>query len=95
VAPGAGPIAAAVVAGIVSLGVLNAYLAAFGKLGASQARNRDLPRWFERGADPGTVPRRALLLTTAVALVSFGFKVWLDFDLEPFILIHTSNMVAI
>lgn len=95
VAPGAGPIAVAIVAGIVSLGVLNAYLAAFGKLGASLARNRDLPRWFERGADPGTVPRRALLLTTSVTLGYFGFMVWLEFDLEPFILIHTSNMVAI
>lgn len=95
VAPGPGPIAVAVVAGIVSLGVLNAYLAAFGKLGASLARNGDLPRWFERGADPGTVPRRALLLATAVGLAYFGFMIAGGLDLEPFILIHTSNMVAI
>ncbi|MET0861320.1 MAG: amino acid permease [Microbacterium sp.] len=95
VAPGIGPVAVAIVAGIVSLGVLNAYLAAFGKLGASLARNGDLPRWFQRGADPGTVPRRALLLTLAVILVYFTFMVWTDFDLQPFILIHTSNMVAI
>lgn len=93
--PGIGPIAVGVVAAIVSLGVLNAYLAAFGKLGASLARNGDLPRWFERGADPGMVPRRALLLTIAVGLVYFAFMVGSGFDLAPFILIHTSNMVAI
>ncbi|WP_375384784.1 APC family permease [uncultured Microbacterium sp.] len=95
VAPGVGPLAVGVVAAIVSLGVMNAYLAAFGKLGASLARNGDLPRWFERGADPGTVPRRALILTLCVGLVYFGFMVWSGLDLQPFILIHTSNMVAI
>ncbi|WP_082561996.1 APC family permease [Microbacterium sp. Root61] len=94
-APGVGPIAVGIVAAIVSLGVLNAYLAAFGKLGASLARNGDLPRWFERGADAGMVPRRALTLTLAVGLVYFAVMVWTGLDLEPFILIHTSNMVAI
>jgi amino acid efflux transporter len=94
-APGAGPIAVGVVAAIVSLGVLNAYLAAFGKLGASLARNGDLPRWFERGADAGAVPRRALTLTLGVSLTYFAFMVTTGLQLEPFILIHTSNMVAI
>jgi amino acid efflux transporter len=94
-APGAGPIAVGVVAAIVSLGVLNAYLAAFGKLGASLARNGDLPRWFAKGAEAGGVPRRALTLTIGVGLVYFGAMVLTGLDLEPFILIHTSNMVAI
>ncbi|WP_438353473.1 APC family permease [Microbacterium sp. CJ88] len=94
-APGVGPIAVGIVAAIVSLGVLNAYLAAFGKLGASLARNGDLPRWFEKGADAGAAPRRALVLTLAVGLVYFASMVATGLDLEPFILIHTSNMVAI
>ena len=41
------------VAAIVALGVMNAYLAAFAKLGASLALNRDLPRWFAAGVESG------------------------------------------
>ena len=93
--PGAGPILVGAVAGIITLGVTNAYLGAFGKLGASLAVSGDLPRWFTPGAETGGVPRRALSLTmlsavgyTALALATGG-------DLRLFILTHTSCMVAI
>ena len=93
--PGAGAIAVGIIAGIVALGVLNAYLAAFAKLGASLASAGDLPRWFAKGVAAGEVPRRALGLTAVVAMTYFALMVWSGLDLTPFILVHTSSMVAI
>jgi len=93
--PGIGPIAVGVVAGIVALGVMNAYLAAFGKLGASLASTGDLPRFFRRGVEAGGIPRRALLLTFVVAVAYLGVALITGGHLETFILIHTSNMVSI
>ncbi|HEX6953954.1 MAG TPA: amino acid permease [Agromyces sp.] len=94
-APGIGPVLVAIVAAIVTVGVLNAYLPAFGKLGAALGRDGDLPRFFAKGAEDGAVPRRALVLTGTLMAVYFGFALVLELDLAPFILIHTSNMVAI
>lgn len=93
--PGIGPVIVAIVAAIVTVGVLNAYLPAFGKLGAALGRDGDLPRFFAKGAEDGAVPRRALVLTGTLMAVYFGFALVLELDLAPFILIHTSNMVAI
>jgi amino acid efflux transporter len=93
--PGIGAAAVGAIAGIVALGVLNAYLAAFAKLGASLAANRDLPAWFASGAEAGGVPRRALALTGAVIAVWFALMNLARLDLTPFILVHTSCMVAI
>lgn len=92
--PQFGPLAVGIIAAIVALGVLNAYLAAFAKLGASLAVNRDLPRWFGRGVEHGGIPRRALALTGGVVLLYFGVMVATGLELTPFILIHTSSMVA-
>ena len=93
--PGLGAAAVGAIAAIVALGVMNAYLAAFAKLGASLALNRDLPRWFASGVESGGVPRRALALTGVVVLGYFGLMLLSGLDLKPFILVHTSNMVAI
>jgi len=95
VAPGFGPTAIGAVAAIVVLGVMNAYLAAFGKLGASLAAAGDLPRVLAPGAEAGGVPRRALLLTFVIALVYCTIALATGGDLQTFILIHTSNMVSI
>lgn len=92
---GVGPIAVGAIAGIVALGVMNAYLAAFSKLGASLALNRDLPGWFSKGAESGGVPRRALALTAVVVLVYFTLMLGTGLELTPFILVHTSSMVSI
>lgn len=94
-APGVGPAAVAVIAGVVAVGVLNTYLGAFAKLGASLGRDGDLPRWMAAGADTGGVPRRSLFVvallagTYLVALIATGL------DLAAFVLIHTSCMVAV
>ena len=82
-------------AGIVAIGVLNVYLAAFAKLGASLASTGDLPRALSRGVENGAVPRRALVLVFGLQLLYFGTVVLTGLDLQPFILVHTASMVAI
>ena len=88
-------VAVGVVGAIVALGVLNAYLAAFAKLGASLAENGDLPRWFSAGVGAGAVPRRALALTAVVMSAYFTLMLVTGLDLTPFVLVHTSSMTAI
>jgi amino acid efflux transporter len=94
-APGVGPVVVAIIAGVVAVGVLNAYIPAFSNLAASLARDGHLPRWFAIGAEPGAVPRRALALWAVIALCYFSIAVATGLTLEPFILIHTSSMVAV
>lgn len=93
--PGAGRIGVTVIAVIVALGVMNAYAGAFAKLGASLGRDGDLPRWLGAGAEQGGVPRRALLLVAVLGL-AYMTAAWLTGgNLEVFVLIHTSSMVAV
>jgi amino acid efflux transporter len=94
-APGFGPYVIAAIAVIVAMGVLNAYLPAFANLGASLGRDGHLPKWIAKGAESGEVPRRALLVVGGVNLVYFVVLVASGLDLTPFILIHTSCMVAV
>ena len=93
--PGFGPAIVAGIAVIVVIGVLNAYIPAFGNLAASLGRDGDLPRWFARGAESGAVPRRGLLLTAAICIGYTLAFFFLHLDLEVFVLIHTSSMVAV
>ncbi|TXN32431.1 APC family permease [Lacisediminihabitans profunda] len=94
-APGVGPAFVAVVAAVVSLGVLNTYLGAFAKLGASLGRDGDLPGWLARGVESGGIPRRSLAVVGALAFVYLAALVASGLSLQPFILIHTSCMVAV
>ncbi|TFD29694.1 APC family permease [Cryobacterium cryoconiti] len=94
-APGVGPVLVAVIAAVVAVGVLNVYLGAFGKLGASLGRDGDLPRWMAAGVEAGGVPRRSLTVVLAMIGAYFAAMVVWDLPLSAFILIHTSSMVAI
>lgn len=94
-APGIGPVFVAVIAAVVALGVLNAYLGAFAKLGASLGRDGDLPKWMARGAESGGIPRRSLVVVGVLAAVYLLALVSTGLDLAPFILIHTGCMVAV
>ncbi|MET0974918.1 MAG: amino acid permease [Leifsonia sp.] len=94
-APGYGPFVVAVIAAVVVVGVANAYIAAFGKLGASLGRDGDLPRWFAKGVEDGGVPRRSLSLTALLFGTYFALMVAQGFELTGFILVHTSCMAAI
>ncbi len=93
--PDAGPALVAGIAAVIVLGVLNAYVPAFGNLAASLGRDGHLPRAFAKGAEAGAVPRRAIALVAVLNLgyasVFFAF----GFELQTFILIHTSAMVAL
>jgi amino acid efflux transporter len=94
-APGVGPAFVAVIAAVVALGVLNAYLGAFAKLGASLGRDGDLPRWLARGSEAGGVPRRSLVVVAVLAGGYLTALVLTGLDLTPFILVHTTCMVAV
>lgn len=94
-APGFGPAVVAVTAGVVSMGVLNTYLGAFAKLGASLGRDGDLPRWMAVGAEPGGIARRGLAVTGVIIAIYFAALVMADLDLTPFVLINTGCMVSI
>lgn len=94
-APGYGAWIIAGIALIVSMGVLNAYLPAFAKLGSALGRDGHLPRWVARGSEAGEVPRRALLVVGVINLAYFVVLVASGLNLTPFILIHTSCMVAV
>jgi amino acid efflux transporter len=80
---------------IVAMGVLNAYLPAFAKLGSALGRDGHLPKWVARGSEAGQVPRRALLIVGIINLAYFALAVSTGLNLTPFILIHTSCMVAV
>src|SRR5690554_2906121 len=94
-APGVGPVAVAVIAAVVALGVLNLYLGAFAKLGASLGRDGDLPKWMAAGAEAGGIPRRSLAVVAVVIAMYLSALVVFELNLTPFILIHTSCMIAI
>jgi amino acid efflux transporter len=93
--PGVGPLVIATIAVIIVIGVMNAYVPAFGNLAASMGRDGHLPKWLARGAEAGAVPRRAVIATSLQAIlytvVFFAFHI----DPEVFILINTSSMVAV
>ncbi|HMH58123.1 MAG TPA: amino acid permease [Galbitalea sp.] len=94
-APGYGPWIIAGIALVVTIGVLNIYLAAFAKLGSALGRDGHLPKWIARGSQAGQVPRRALLIVGIIDLIYFVLLIVTGFDLTPFILINTSCMVAV
>ncbi len=92
---GVGPLFVAVIAAVVALGVLNVYIGAFAKLGASLGRDGDLPRWMTPGVESGGTPRRSLLVVAGLTGTYFVVMVSQGLPLAAFILIHTSSMVAI
>ena len=94
-APGIGPVVVAVIAAVVALGVLNLYLGAFAKLGASLGRDGDLPSWMAAGAESGGIPRRSLAVVAVLVTLYLAALVVADLNLTPFILIHTSCMIAV
>jgi len=93
--PVVGPAIVALISAVVCIGVLNAYIPAFANLGASLGRDGHLPAWLAKGAEPGAVPRRAMAAWAVIALVYYAAMVATGLHLEPFILIHTSSMVAV
>jgi amino acid efflux transporter len=94
-APGYGQWIIAVIALVVSMGVLNTYLAAFAKLGSALGRDGHLPSWVAHGSAAGEIPRRALFVVGGIHLVYFVIVVSFGLNLTPFILIHVSCMIGV
>ncbi|HYT25504.1 MAG TPA: APC family permease, partial [Actinomycetota bacterium] len=86
---------AAVVAVVVTLGTMNAYVASAARLGAALGRDGALPRWLAKGAQAGEVPRRSLAAVAALTgLVLSGLLVT-GADAHPLVLATTSCLAAI
>jgi len=86
---------AAVVAVLLTLGVMNTYFAGAAKLGAALGRDGALPAWLARGSQAGEVPRRSLLVTLALAVGGFGFVALTGVGTAPLVLATTGSFVAI
>ncbi|HEU5223813.1 MAG TPA: APC family permease [Candidatus Lumbricidophila sp.] len=94
-ARGPGSVLVAAVTVLVTVGVFNSYLSAFGKLGAALGRDGDLPRFFALGAAHGAIPRRSLLLTAGLVGVYWVIMLALGMDLGWFISMHSVCMLSI
>lgn len=84
-----------VVTGVIVIGVMNAYFAALGKLGASLASTGDLPTWFARGVEAGEIPRRSLGLAAAIQALYLALFFVTGSNLELFIVANTACMTAV
>ncbi|GCE07438.1 APC family permease [Dictyobacter aurantiacus] len=89
---GAGTVAA-VMALVISLGTVNAYVAASSRLGYALARDGALPIWLER-LDRQEVPRRSLLAIGVVALLGLGATYLLDWSAGSLLSIPNSLGIA-
>lgn len=94
-ARGPGSVLVAAVTVLVTVGVFNSYLSAFGKLGAALGRDGDLPRFFALGAAHGAIPRRSLVLTACLIAIYWVIMLALGMDLGWFISMHSVCMLSI
>lgn len=92
---GSAKVLAAVVAIVLTLGTMNAYVAGGAKLGAALGRDGALPGWLTRGSGPGEVPRRSLAVIAGLSLAGLGFLAVTGDDVHPLLLATTSCVVAV
>lgn len=86
---------AAVVAVVVTLGTMNAYVASAARLGAALGRDGALPGWLARGGQAGEVPRRSLATVAALTGLVLAGLVVTGADVHPLVLATTSCLAAI
>ena len=80
---------------VLTVGVLNAYVNGASRLGAALGRDGALPPWFAMGAGPGETPRRSLAVTAGGCLVGFGVLATGLVPLEGLVLLTTSAIVTV
>lgn len=85
----------AVIAVVVSLGVLNAFIASLSKLGSALGRDGALPGWLASGSEAGEVPRRSLLVVTIGTALSFVIAMLSGFHIEPLLLAENACLIGI
>ena len=92
---GSAKVLAAVVAVVLTLGTMNAYVAGGAKLGAALGRDGALPGWLTRGSGRGEVPRRSLAVIAGLSLAGLAFLAVTGNDVHPLLLATTSCVVAV
>jgi amino acid efflux transporter len=85
----------AIVALLLTLGVMNTYYASAAKLGAALGRDGALPAWLAQGSQAGAIPRRSLGLTLLLGLTGFTIVALAGVGTAPLVLATTGSFVAV
>src|SRR5919197_2856358 len=86
---------AAVVAVVITLGTMNAYVASASRLGAALGRDGALPRWLASGTRAGEVPRPSLAAVAAQTGLVLAVVAGGGLDARPLVLATTSCIAAV
>jgi amino acid efflux transporter len=86
---------AAIVALLLTFGVMNTYYAGAAKLGAALGRDGALPGWFARGSSAGEVPRRSLGLVAGLAAFGLAVVAATGIGAKPLVLATTGMFVLV
>jgi len=86
---------AAVMAVLLTAGVMNAYFAGAAKLGAALGRDGALPAWIARGSVAGEVPRRSLAVMAVLALGSLALVAAAHLDVRPLVLLTSAQLATV
>jgi amino acid efflux transporter len=86
---------AAVVAVVLTLGVINAYHAAGAKLGAALGRDGSFPEWLAHGSQAGQIPRRSLVLLVSLTSLSLLVVAISGTGVDPLVRAGTASIVAV
>jgi amino acid efflux transporter len=84
-----------VVAVLLTVGAINAYLAGGSKLGAALGRDGAVPAWFARGSVVGEVPRRSLLVLVGLSVLSILAAAVIQLDLAGSVLLATGSFTLV
>jgi amino acid efflux transporter len=94
-AGGPAHVIAAVMAVLLTLGVMNAYLAGAAKLGAALARDGAMPGWLADGSRAGQVPRRSLLFIAALSGAALFAVAVSGASTHPLVLLVNGALVVV
>src|SRR6266568_1471017 len=86
---------AAVMAVLLTLGVMNAYLAGAAKLGAALGRDGALPGWLAAGSRAGEAPRRSLVLIVALSAAALAVAQVLGTGPRPLVLFASGSFAVV
>jgi amino acid efflux transporter len=87
--------AAAATAILVTLGPMNAYMAAAAKLGSALGRDGAFPRWLAQGSEPGGVPRRSLIALNVLIAAVLALIVAANLETQVLVQMTTANLAAV
>jgi amino acid efflux transporter len=91
---GVGRVFIGVVAGLVCLGTMNAYMAGLSRLGYSMARDGDLPKIFAKIDGKGT-PQNSLILQFALNSMALAVQSIFKIELKTFFLIPNLSFLIL